>query len=66
MIETLTTDNLIPSEKQTIMENSVIVRKLNELIDEYNKLEKEYKEHIHYAREMQYPTSTPDNPNVWQ
>lgn len=35
-----------------------IAEKLNELIEAYN-------QHVHYAREMQFPTSTPDNPNVY-
>ncbi len=37
----------------------VIEEKLNELIDAFN-------DHVHYARELQYPTSTPDNPRVFE
>lgn len=35
-----------------------IAAKVNELVEAYN-------QHVHYAREMQYPTSTPDNPKVY-
>jgi len=44
---------------------SVFVDKVNELIDAHNKMALLYDEHIHYAREMQYPTSTPNNPDVY-
>lgn len=36
-----------------------VVEKLNELIDEYNK-------HVHYARELQFPTAGPDDPNPYK
>lgn len=37
----------------------LVVSKLNELIESYNN-------HIHYARELQMPTSTPNNTEVYK
>jgi hypothetical protein len=37
---------------------NAVEAKINEIIEAYN-------QHVHYAREMQFPTDTPDNPNVF-
>lgn len=36
-----------------------------EALKQIAQLEKRFSDHVHYAREMQFPTSTPDNPNVF-
>lgn len=66
---------------------SVLIAKINELIDVVNdlrigndhydpqaeealkqiaELESKFNNHVHYARELQMSTSTPDNPNVFE
>jgi hypothetical protein len=44
--------------KKDAITYTTLVDKLNELIEAYNL-------HIHYARELQMPTSIPDEPNVY-
>lgn len=44
---------------------ATLLAKLNELIEEHNDLEALYEHHVHYARELQYPTHVPDDPQVY-
>lgn len=48
----------------TKSENEQYCPQAEEALKQVAQLEKRFGDHVHYAREMQYPTSTPDNPDV--